>query len=78
MGNAGIIADDKLDHALAAGLVPERLQAFARLRSADAMAMLSVLEMTKVEMTKGERLALATAVLRQAEEEAAGSVSVVR
>ena len=42
------------------------------------MAMLSVLEMTKVEMTKGERLALATAVLRQAEEEAAGSVSVVR
>jgi len=37
------------------------------------MAMLSVLE-----MTKGERLALATAVLRQAEEEAVGSVSVVR
>ena len=53
----------------------QRLQAFARLRSADAMAMLSVLE---VEMTKGERLALATAVLRQAEEEVAGSVSVVR
>ena len=61
---------------VAQGLTPERLQAFARLRSADAMAMLSVLE--KVEMTKGERLALATAVLRQAEEEAVGSVSVVR
>ena len=65
---------DKLARVLVAqGLTPERLQAFARLRSADAMAMLSVLE-----MTKGERLALATAVLRQAEEEAVGSVSVVR
>ena len=29
-------------------------------------------------MTKGERLALATVVLRQAEEEATGVVSVVR
>ncbi len=28
MSEAGIITDDKLDHALAAGLVPERLQAF--------------------------------------------------
>ena len=73
---AGVRAE-KLGRVLVAqGLTPERLQAFARLRSADAMAMLSVLE--KVEMTKGERLALATAVLRQAEEEGAGSVSVVR
>ena len=50
------------------GLTPARLKAFARLRSADATtALIHVLDFAEVSLSRGERLAIATAVLSEAE-----------
>ena len=55
---------------VAQDLPPSRLMAFARLRMTDAAALISVLQFKEIDLTQGERLAIATAILRQAEGQA--------
>ena len=58
----------KLAAALASqGLTPARLRAFAQLPSANATALISILNFAEISLTQGERLGIAIAVLREAE-----------